>query len=85
MGLSTSAIHKSAVSMVSRLHSKFPCEHLDIGAGHGELIELMRNKFEIRSSACDYTDSLMKLPDVRVKITDLSNQTLSNSVQNFPD
>ncbi|TNC99665.1 MAG: ubiquinone/menaquinone biosynthesis methylase-like protein [Gallionellaceae bacterium] len=66
--------------MVSKLHSEFPCEHLDIGAGHGELIELMRTKFELQSSACDYTDSLMKLSNVSVKIADLSNERLP-----FPD
>ncbi len=62
--------------MVAKLQRKFPCEHLDIGAGHGELITLMRSRFELRSSACDYTDSLMKLPDVDVKIADLSNENL---------
>jgi SAM-dependent methyltransferase len=63
MGLSTSTIHEAAVEIVSKLHSKFPCEHLDIGAGHGELISLMQSKFDIHSSACDYTDCLMRLPD----------------------
>jgi ubiquinone/menaquinone biosynthesis C-methylase UbiE len=80
MGLSTSTIHDATVNAVSKLHTKFPCEHLDIGAGHGELIGLMRSKFEIHSSACDYTDSLMKLSDVSVKIADLSNENLP-----FPD
>jgi SAM-dependent methyltransferase len=80
MGLSTSTIHEAAVEIVSKLHSKFPCEHLDIGAGHGELISLMQSKFDIHSSACDYTDCLMRLPDVSVKIADLSNENLP-----FPD
>ena len=80
MGLSTSTIHKAAVDMVSKLHSTFPCEHLDIGAGHGELISLMRAKFNIHSTACDYTDKLMELADVSVKIADLSVENLP-----FPD
>ncbi len=62
--------------MISKLHSKFPCEHLDICAGHGELIALMRSKFDIHSSACDYTYNLMKLSEVSVKIADLSNENL---------
>ena len=62
--------------MVAKLHSKFPCEHLDIGSGHGDLIQLMRSRFDLQSSACDYTDSLMKLDDVNVKVADLSNQDL---------
>lgn len=76
MGLSTSSIHTAAVRMVSRLHKKFPCEHLDIGAGHGDLISLMRTQFDIHSSACDYTDKLMKLQDVDVKIANLSVENL---------
>ncbi len=76
MGLSTSTILEAAANMVARLHSKFPCKHLDIGSGHGELIKLMRSRFDIQSSACDYTDSLMKLEDVCVKVADLSNQDL---------
>ena len=80
MGLSTSTIHEAAINMISKLHSKFPCEHLDIGSGHGELITRMRRQFDIHSSACDYTDSLMRLPDVSVRIADLSNENLP-----FPD
>ena len=62
--------------MVGRLHSRFPCEHLDIGSGHGDLIQLLRGRFDIHSSACDYTDSLMRLEDVDVKVVDLSNEGL---------
>lgn len=83
MELSTSAIHEAAVNMVSKLHTRFPCKHLDIGAGHGELIELMRSKFEMHSAACDYTDELMKLPDVMVEIADLSNQPLPFTDESF--
>ncbi|OGS95714.1 MAG: hypothetical protein A3H31_08135 [Gallionellales bacterium RIFCSPLOWO2_02_FULL_57_47] len=83
MGLSTSTIHEATINTVSKLHLKFPCEHLDIGAGHGELISLMRSKFDINSSACDYTDSLMRLPDVSVKIADLSNENLPYPDESF--
>jgi len=83
MGLSTSTIHAAAVNMISKLHSNFPCEHLDIGAGHGQLISLMRSKFDVHSSACDYTDSLMRLSDVRVNIADLSNENLPYPDESF--
>lgn len=76
MGLSTYSIHTAAIRMISKLHSKFPCEHLDIGSGHGELISLMRQQFDLHSSACDYTDKLMRLPDVKVKIANLSIEKL---------
>ena len=43
----------------------------------------MRSKFDINSSACDYTDSLMRLPDVSVKIADLSNENLPYPDESF--
>ncbi len=76
MGLSTSVILDSAVNMVGRLHSTFPANHLDIGSGHGDLIQLLRNRFDLRSSACDYTDSLMKLADVSVSVANLNTEGL---------
>lgn len=76
MGLSTSIILNSAVDMVTSLHSKYPAEHLDIGSGHGDLIKILRSKFNIQSSACDYTDSLMHLDDVKVTVANLNTESL---------
>lgn len=76
MALSTSKILNATANMVAKLHSQFPCEHLDIGSGHGALIALLRSRFDIQSSACDYTETLMELEDVCVKVSDLSNQGL---------
>jgi len=76
MGLSTNTILESAVNMVEKLHSKFPAEHLDIGSGHGDLIQLLRNRFELQSSACDYTDTLMKLEGVKVNVANLNIEGL---------
>jgi len=83
MGLSTSQIHISTTDMVAKLHTTFPCAHLDIGAGHGELIALMRSKFDVQSVACDYTDKLMDLPDVKVGIANLNNENLPFSDCSF--
>lgn len=83
MALSTSKIIQSAVSMFTEKHHNFPAEHLDIGAGHGDLIVALRSKFELKSSACDYTDSLMKLDDVRVSIADLNVQGLPYEDEQF--
>ena len=83
MGLSTSAILDAAADMVGRLHSHFPSEHLDIGSGHGDLIRILRSRFDIHSSACDYTDSLMELDDVCVKVVDLSNDGLPFQDESF--
>lgn len=79
MGLSTNTILESAVDMVSKLHSKFPAEHLDIGSGHGDLIQLLRSRFELQSSACDYTDTLMKLEGVKVQVANLNSEGLPYS------
>lgn len=76
MGLSTSRILDAAADMVAKLQTRFPCDHLDVGSGHGDLISLLRNRFDLRSSACDYTDELLELHDVEVKIADLSNEGL---------
>lgn len=83
LGLSTSLILGGASAMVAKLAPKFPANHLDIGSGHGDLIELMRSQFEISSSACDYTDSLMKLADVKVTVANLNNEGLPYADQSF--
>lgn len=47
--------------------------HLDIGAGSGELIKKLQDANpRITSAACDYTDSLMELPNQKVDIVDLN-------------
>lgn len=83
MGLSTSPILDSAAGMVAELHSNFPAAHLDIGSGHGDLIRLLRSRFDVRSSACDYTDSLMTLPDVKVSVANLNTQGLPYDDSSF--
>jgi ubiquinone/menaquinone biosynthesis C-methylase UbiE len=76
LALSTTKILDSAVDMVETLDPLFPAEHLDIGSGHGDLIRLLRNRFDVRSSVCDYTDTLMKLPDVSVSVANLNTEGL---------
>lgn len=58
-------------------------KHLDVGAGTGELIRLMRDRFKVESAACDYTDQLMKLPGQRVEIANLNTQPLPYSANSF--
>lgn len=76
MALSTSIILNSVVNMVAKLQPSLPAQHLDIGSGHGDLIQLLRSKFNVTSSACDYTDGLMKLADVKVSVANLNNEGL---------
>lgn len=47
-------------------------QHLDIGSGTGELVKLLKGHLKTRSSCCDYTDTLMKLPNQRVEIVNLN-------------
>jgi len=76
MALSTDKILLTATNMVAKKHFNFPAKHLDIGAGTGDLITLMRSKFNIESVACDYTDTLMLLPDVTVNVANLNTEKL---------
>lgn len=79
MGLSTSSILNAAAKAAqnSRTDNTPYIKHLDIGSGHGELIQLLRDQQLVkRSEACDYTDTLMTLPDVHVHVADLNNQGL---------
>lgn len=60
----------------ANIHSPLPGEALDIGSGNGELVGAIRARFGLRTSACDYTDALMKDPTQRVDIVDLNADKL---------
>lgn len=85
MGLSTDKILDGAAKMVAEMHKQFapPIQHLDIGPGHGDLIELLRGKFKLQSSACDYTDTLMHLKDVVVDVVDLNVEKLPYNASTY--
>jgi len=80
MELSTPHIHQAALRQIARLAPGLQGEHLDIGAGHGELISSLRARYQLRSTACDQTADLMRLPDVPVAVADLDRVGLP-----FPD
>ena len=50
--------------------------HLDIGPGEGRMISMFRKEFGFETSACDYTDEMMKLPDQKLEIVDLNVEKL---------
>ena len=60
----------------ANIHSPLPGQALDIGSGNGELVGAIRARFGLRTSACDYTDTLMKDPTQRVDIVDLKADKL---------
>jgi ubiquinone/menaquinone biosynthesis C-methylase UbiE len=76
--LGTEKIYRATIKAIEKFNpSTKTLNHLDIGAGTGELIRLLQEtKHGITSSACDYTDSLMKLQDQRVDIVDLNKNVL---------
>lgn len=76
MALSTDRILLAAADAVSCAGKK-SLRHLDIGSGHGDLITLLRSKGLVtHSAACDYTASLMMLPDVQVTVANLNTERL---------
>jgi len=86
MTLSTSKILTAAADMVKALRPQASCadRHLDIGAGHGELISLLRERGLVQhSSACDYTQNLMQLKDVAVSVANLNEQSLPFGTADF--
>lgn len=76
MALSTDKILHAAANMARRMMPRSPLRHLDIGPGHGDLIEILRADLELSSDACDYTDALMRLSDVKVDVVDLNTEKL---------
>src|SRR4029453_1306707 len=56
----------------TNIQSPLPGEALDIGSGKGELIGAIRTRFGLRTTACDYTDTLMKDSTQRGDIVDLN-------------
>ncbi|MEX0942931.1 MAG: class I SAM-dependent methyltransferase [Pseudomonadales bacterium] len=57
---------------------------LDIGSGTGALISLMQVAHPgLATAACDYTDTLMTLPDQKVEVTDLNEMALPYEAEHF--
>jgi len=86
MELSTDKILNAAFKLAisSMGHKAGPTRHLDIGSGTGALISLLNKTCRnMQSTACDYTDELMKIPDLKVDIVDLNSQTLPYEANAF--
>jgi SAM-dependent methyltransferase len=72
--LSTPGIQEAVMTAIAaaNIQSPLPGEGLDIGSGKGELIGAIRTRFGLRTTACDYTDTLMNDSTQRVDIVDLN-------------
>lgn len=76
MALSTDRILLATADAVTAF-GKPSLQHLDIGSGHGDLILLLRSKGLVaHSAACDYTPTLMVLPDISVAVANLNTEPL---------
>ena len=72
--MSTEKIYQAVLKAASGFHSNGPIKtHLDIGSGSGELIRLLNEKLGVKSSACDYTEELMKVPGQTVDVVNLNH------------
>jgi len=65
-----------AAIAAANIRSPLPGESLDVGSGEGQLVGAIRTHFGLRTSACDYTDALMKDSTQRVDIVDLNTDKL---------
>ena len=75
--MSTEKIYQAVLKAALKSHSEGPLKtHLDIGAGSGRLIELFKENLGLASLACDYTDTLMKLPGQKVDVVNLNDDRL---------
>lgn len=74
----------AAVALASLASPVTALSHLDIGSGTGALISLLQSKCShIESTACDYTDELMKISGQRVDIADLNCEALPYEANSF--
>jgi ubiquinone/menaquinone biosynthesis C-methylase UbiE len=82
--MSTENIYAAVLRLTEKRGTTHPFrKHLDVGAGTGGLIRLVRERFKAESAACDYTDQLMKLPGQRVDIANLNTQPLPYTANSF--
>lgn len=74
--LSTEKILNSVMALLERSQVPIEGNHLDVGSGFGNLIQLMHQRFGVTSSACDCTADLIRLPGQRVEVVDLNHDNL---------
>lgn len=72
MKLSTDKIIQSAYQHIKNRKPELSGDYLDIGSGTGDLISVIKSTFPVNSHALDYTDKLIKIPEQKVDIVNLS-------------
>ena len=75
--LSTPTIHRAILRAIQKAApAGLAGDCLDVGSGAGELLTFIRERYGLRSFACDYTDRLMRIRDQPVAIADLNSEPL---------
>jgi len=75
--MSTERIYKTVLQVAEAFHQQRPFQdHLDIGAGSGQLLRLARERFGCAPRACDYTDKFLQLQGTKVDVANLNNESL---------
>ena len=59
MALSTDKILTAAVEMIRMVAPGLRGKYLDVGSGHGHLVQRVRQEFSVQVSACDYRADLI--------------------------
>ncbi|MBI3917239.1 MAG: class I SAM-dependent methyltransferase [Betaproteobacteria bacterium] len=84
MELSTDRILGKVVDLSGGLVPAQGGRYLDVGSGTGVLIALIRQTHpSVETHACDYTDSLMKVPGQKVDVANLNEDVLPYSAETF--
>lgn len=72
MKLSTDKILQSALDLLTDNKPNLTGNYLDIGSGTGDLIQLVKDRFDVSCYAVDYTDTLMQDKNQKVDVVDLN-------------
>ncbi|QSR88431.1 class I SAM-dependent methyltransferase [Methylacidiphilum caldifontis] len=82
--MSTYAIYHAVIEKIKKKEPlTAQTRLLDIGSGKGELIRQVREKWNLLTFACDYTDKLMEISDQKVEVVDLNTGSLPYADNSF--
>lgn len=77
VGLSTPSIYRAIGRAIEHAtNGRLTGDYLDVGSGIGELLSLVKSRYQVNCFACDYTRDLMHLPNQTVEIVDLNHDPL---------
>ena len=82
--MSTEKIYNSVLRVLqNRVAHDGTLQHLDVGAGTGDLISLLAAHFKVQSQACDYHTDRFPLNDVPIRQIDLNKEKFPYADDSF--